>query len=637
MKRFVWIIGLIFCITCTIQAKDRVIERPPFLAWSSNSIEVDKIVMSDTVTTVYIKAFYHPKYWIKIATGSFLKDNNGMLYPIRRGVGITLDKEFWMPESGEAEFQLQFPPIPENVTSLDFSEGDFDGAYKIWGIQLDKDAFYKQKLPKEAVVHKINKKAILPTPKLVYGTATLKGKILDYQKEMIKQVKMHIESPALNIHNEQNIIKIKEDGTFLAEVKVASVTSVALEFPFGWIECLIAPNEETSLIINTKELCRRQAHLQRKDKTYGEPVYFNGYLASLQQELASVDIDIVLISVYYMDMYNDIVGKSADEYKAYVLERLPSVRKEIAQSPYSNACKELLNILVDLDATGKIAMTERELKSAHIAVNKLNREQADDYFYNTRIDTPKGYYDILKEFSSINTLKALYGKYYASTIYLINFLPNSLDVLKETLRTGQGPLFDNIKFNKLYQSIKDFTPLTAEQNVELKTFSSPVYAEMLTQVNKEIIKKIELNKRKTGFTVNETGQVSNEDLFPSIISKFRGHTLLVDFWATWCGPCRTANKAITPMKEELKDKDIIYLYITGETSPKGTWENMITDIHGEHFRVTNEQWSFLMSNFNIRGVPTYFVVDPEGNITFKQTGFPGVDTMKKELMKALNK
>ena len=112
MKRFVWIIGLIFCITCTIQAKDRVIERPPFLAWSSNSIEVDKIVMSDTVTTVYIKAFYHPKYWIKIATGSFLKDNNGMLYPIRRGVGITLDKEFWMPESGEAEFQVQFPPIP---------------------------------------------------------------------------------------------------------------------------------------------------------------------------------------------------------------------------------------------------------------------------------------------------------------------------------------------------------------------------------------------------------------------------------------------------------------------------------------------------------------------------------------------
>ena len=52
MKRFSWIMGLILCVVCTVQAKDRVIERPPFLAWSSSNIEVDKIVMSDTVTTV---------------------------------------------------------------------------------------------------------------------------------------------------------------------------------------------------------------------------------------------------------------------------------------------------------------------------------------------------------------------------------------------------------------------------------------------------------------------------------------------------------------------------------------------------------------------------------------------------------
>ena len=95
MKRFSWIMGLILCVVCTVQAKDRVIERPPFLAWSSSNIEVDKIVMSDTVTTVYIKAFYRPKYWIKIASGSFLKDEKGALYPIRKGVGI-----HWTKNSG---------------------------------------------------------------------------------------------------------------------------------------------------------------------------------------------------------------------------------------------------------------------------------------------------------------------------------------------------------------------------------------------------------------------------------------------------------------------------------------------------------------------------------------------------------
>ena len=68
MRSFAWIIGLLLSTVYGVQAQDRVIERPPFLAWSSNSIEIDKIVMGDTVTTLYIKAYYRPKYWIKIAT-----------------------------------------------------------------------------------------------------------------------------------------------------------------------------------------------------------------------------------------------------------------------------------------------------------------------------------------------------------------------------------------------------------------------------------------------------------------------------------------------------------------------------------------------------------------------------------------
>ena len=141
-------------------------------------------------------------------------------------------------------------------------------------------------------------------------------------------------------------------------------------------------------------------------------------------------------------------------------------------------------------------------------------------------------------------------------------------------------------------------------------------------------------KKKTGYTINQVdANVSNEDLFTSIINKFKGKVLLVDFWATWCGPCRMANKMMAPMKEELKDKDIVYLYITGETSPLKTWENMIPDIHGEHFRLTDAQWKYLSDAFKIEGVPTYLVVDREGNTTFRQTGFPGVEKMKEELLK----
>lgn len=632
MKKITLIMSFLLCILCTTQAKDRVIDRPPFLAWSSTSLEVDKMVISDTATVVHIKAFYRPKNWIKIAKGSFLKDNNGQLYPIRNGIGITLDQEFWMPESGEGEFQLVFPPIPEAVTSVDFSEGDFDRAFKIWGIQLDEKASGRFSLPEEATAPKTNLKMTLPEPITKYAKAILKGKVLDFQKEMPNKGNLYLNDVIGGFMQETEIL-IQEDGTFYKEIDALTVSPVNLMLPQGGIKCLIAPGETTSILINTRELTRKQSRLHASDKPLGKPVYYSGYLASLQQELADNPLSLSFLGKDYERTMQEIDGKSPEEYKTYILGKLPEFRKQIMQSKCSPACKEILNIDVDLSAANFLMEAERNLKSAHVTTRKLEREEARKYFMETRIELPQGYFQCLKELPSLTSPKTRYSAQYIR-LYYLDEIEQTEKTLKEGLGISNGTLFDDIKAFKVSRSIKEFSPLTAEQKEQ--TASLPAaYREMILKMNDDLLKKIELNKKKTGFAINEAGQVANEDLFPSIISKFRGHTLLVDFWATWCGPCRTANKAMVPMKEELKDKDIIYLYITGETSPMGTWQQMIPDIHGEHYRVTNDQWRYLMSNFNIEGVPTYFVIDPEGNITFKQTGFSGVDNMKEQLLKVL--
>ena len=629
MRSFISILSLLLCICSMVQAKDRVIERPPFLAWSSKNIEVDKIVMSDTATTVYVKAYYRPKYWIKIATGSFLKDNNGTLYPVRRGVGITLDEEFWMPESGEAEFQLLFPPIPESVKSLDFSEGDFDGAYKIWGIQLDEKAFRKTPLPKEAVVYKINKKAELPVPEFAYGKATLKGKIVGFKKDMPTTGQLYLSDP-IRWMNYAEEVTIEEDGTFQVQTDVITVTPATLAFPFAQIPCLLAPGKESTIIVNTAECSRQQSHLQKDSKPYGKKAYFVGYLAELQQELAENTIDCNLVDSP-RELLKDITGKDINGVKDYFLNKRQAIHAQIENSPMSRAAKDVLKSNTDITTAIGLFMAKDMLVRAHIESQKMNQDEARKYYQTAKIEIPDDFYDVLKEFS-LNSPTNLYANEYA---YGVGALRSKKEVLQEKLGTTQGVLFNMIEAFNCYRSIEDFSPLTTEQISGLEALPSPAYKEILMALNNKLLEKIELNKKKTGFTINKAGEVSNEDLFASIISKFRGHTLLVDFWATWCGPCRMANKAMAPMKEDLKDKDIIYLYITGETSPEGTWNNMIPDIHGEHFRVTNEQWAFLMSNLNIRGVPTYFVIDPEGNITYKQTGFPGADTMKEKLMEAL--
>ena len=132
--------------------------------------------------------------------------------------------------------------------------------------------------------------------------------------------------------------------------------------------------------------------LQKKAKSYGATAYFKGYLASLQQEFLTVDLDMTLGDHDYMDYLKAISGKSVEEYKNYILKSIPTIRKKIAQSKYSKACKELLNIKLDIITTSCIATTIRDLEYAYIKINKLDRGKAAEYFKNNPINIPKEYY-----------------------------------------------------------------------------------------------------------------------------------------------------------------------------------------------------------------------------------------------------
>ena len=113
--------------------------------------------------------------------------------------------------------------------------------------------------------------------------------------------------------------------------------------------------------------------------------------------------------------------------------------------------------------------------------------------------------------------------------------------------------------------------------------------------------------------------------------------LFVDVYATWCGPCKAAMRASEPVKKDFVGKDIVFLYLAGENSPKGTWEQMIPDIKGEHYRMTDAQWTYICNKFGVQGVPSYMIISKDGTPTHFQVGFMGPDKMKEMLMKELDK
>ena len=126
-------------------------------------------------------------------------------------------------------------------------------------------------------------------------------------------------------------------------------------------------------------------------------------------------------------------------------------------------------------------------------------------------------------------------------------------------------------------------------------------------------------------------------LFDSMIKKFRGKVVYVDFWATWCGPCRSGIERIKPLKQEMENEDIVFVYITNPTSPAKTYKEMIPGIDGEHFKVSSDEWNYLTQKFNIYGIPHYALVDREGRVVNPHMMHLGNDQLKKVLMEQLEK
>ena len=129
--------------------------------------------------------------------------------------------------------------------------------------------------------------------------------------------------------------------------------------------------------------------------------------------------------------------------------------------------------------------------------------------------------------------------------------------------------------------------------------------------------------------------VQGADILPAILSAHRGQAVLLDFWATWCGPCKKSFTAMRPLKESLSGKDIVYIYLTGPTSPELVWRGAVSGMNGVHYRLSKPQWDYLCKSYGITGIPGYLVIGYDGKLLARYVGFPGVDVLQKDLLRAM--
>ncbi len=288
---------------------------------------------------------------------------------------------------------------------------------------------------------------------------------------------------------------------------------------------------------------------------------------------------------------------------------------------------------------------------------KASVSQFEEYFKKNNIELTDNENELLKamvEYSKSDAaikVKRFYEQYgdsisafYRNNDSFVNDIFNSKrgairnEKLKALFNIEQGIATDLMTAQDYCRKIvEEISPV---KPFELKAISqkikTPFVAGYIELSNQWTQKKLEANKKKTGYIVNETPTTEADKIFDAIVAKYKGKIIYVDFWATWCSPCRSGIEQIKPLKEELVGKDIVFVYITNPTSPQTTWNNMIPDIKGEHYRVSQDEWNHLTAKFNISGIPHYVLVGKNGEVINPKLGHYGNSELKSILEKYMN-
>ncbi len=399
---------------------------------------------------------------------------------------------------------------------------------------------------------------------------------------------------------EQFFYKIKKNNV------VDSLTKIHLvKFPNG----ILALNKAFEIIYNEKDPAKKEKYYRELIKRIPPSIddtAHNVYEILLNNIATGYandnDVD---KAIQFADMSKIDVWKTTS-WGSVAPILLENGHVKAAETLYKkaadNAYKYLTVLRTDPYASfGARGFTEFSSSLAHIYFTQKNYKEALKY--------------IREAHANSNTISGILNTIYAEVLEAVGKDKEALDIIDEAVKAGQTTPEMKLLLQSVWLKVKG-----SDKGYE--EYLASAHEILLEKIRKDVAKEM-INLPAADFTLTDVNgkEVSLHD--------FKGKTVILDFWATWCGPCKKSFPSMKMAVEKFKnDPDVKFLFIH-------TWERQAhaADSAKAYIERNNYPFEVLMDvknaeginpvveSYKVEGIPVKFVIDKNGNIRFQFSGF----------------